>query len=124
MSDDKILDFDPAQEENVQKPNTITLVDEDGNEVEMAVVTVMEHEGSNYLILLPEESLESGNMEIAILKVEIDEQTGEETFVTGDTPDYDAVFDKFQAMLEEEAANMDFEDLDFEDEIPSLNPES
>ena len=124
MSDDKILEFDPQEEAVPEGPNTITLVDDDGNEIEMAVVTVMEHEGNNYLILLPAENLESGNMEIAILKVEIDEETGDETFVTGDTPDYDEVFDKFQAMLEEEAANMDFDGLDFEKEIPSLNPES
>ena len=119
-----VLEFDPQGEEIPEGPNTITLVDDEGNEVEMAVVTVMEHEGNNYLILLPAENLESGNMEIAILKVEIDEETGDETFVTGDTPDYDEVFDKFQAMLEEEAANMDFDGLDFEKEIPSLNPES
>lgn len=118
MSDDKILEFNPAEEAVSEGPNTITLVDQDGNEVEMAVVTIMEHEGSNYLILLPAENMESENMEIAVLKVEKDEETGEEVFVTGDTPDFDEVFEEFQKMLEEEVSDMSADD------IFDINPES
>ena len=108
MCDDNILDFIPQDEENIDENDgsTLTLVDEEGNEVEMAVLDVMEHKDEQYVILLPVENMNSGNMEVAVLKIEFDEESGEYSYVSGNEPEYDEVFVKFQEQLQQEIAGM------------------
>ena len=108
MCDDNILDFAPMDGEEFEENDnsTLTLVDEDGNEVEMAVLDVIEHKDEQYVVLLPVENMESGNMEVAILKIEFDEESGEYSYVSGNEPEFDEVFDLFQEQLQQEIDSM------------------
>ena len=52
--DNNILDFYPdGEEDSCAEDSYVTLVDDEGNEVEMSVVDIVEHKGENYVILLP-----------------------------------------------------------------------
>ena len=100
--DNNILDFYPDGEEDFcAEDSYVTLVDDEGNEVEMSVVDIVEHKGENYVILLPVENIESGDMQFAVMKIEYDEETDEYTYVTGNEPEYDEVFIEFRERLEQ-----------------------
>ena len=72
--DNNILDFYPdGEEDSCAEDSYVTLVDDEGNEVEMSVVDIVEHKGENYVILLPVENIESGDMQFAVMKIEYDE---------------------------------------------------
>ncbi len=116
--DNNILDFYPENEEDsCAEDSYVTLVDDEGNEVEMSVVDIVEHKGENYVILLPVENLESGDMQFAVMKIEYDEDADEYTYVTGDEPEYDEVFVEFRERLERELSIFDPDagELDSED---------
>lgn len=116
--DNNILDFYPeSEEEACAEDSYVTLVDEDGNEVDMSVVDIVEHKGENYVILLPVENIESGDMQFAVMKIEYDEDADEYTYVTGNEPEYDEVFVEFRERLEQELSIFD----DIGDELESEN---
>lgn len=117
MCDDNILDFVPQGEEDIEENDgsTLTLVDEEGNEVEMAVLDVIEHKDEQYVILLPVENMESGNMEVAIMRIEFDEESGEYSYMAGDEPEFDEVFAIFEEQIQQEIAGMD--DLEIVDDF-------
>ena len=101
--DNNILDFYPdGEEDSCAEDSYVTLVDDEGNEVEMSVVDIVEHKGENYVILLPVENIESGDMQFAVMKIEYDEETDEYTYVTGNEPEYDEVFVEFRDELDSE----------------------
>lgn len=115
--DNNILDFYPENEEDSRAEDSyVTLVDDEGNEVEMSVVDIVEHEGENYVILLPVENLESGDMQFAVMKIEYDEDADEYTYVTGDEPEYDEVFVEFRERLERELSIFDPDAEELDDE--------
>lgn len=120
MAEDNILDFYPDESECEANDSFITLVDDEGNEVDMSVVEIVEHKGENYVILLPVDNIESGDMQFAVMKIEYDEETDEYTYVTGNEPEYDEVFVEFQQRLEEELAlyedTLGLDDIDHFDE--------
>ncbi|MGN0567492.1 MAG: DUF1292 domain-containing protein [Acutalibacteraceae bacterium] len=121
MCEDNILDFTPQgmDEADEDSGSTLTLVDEEGNEVEMAVLDVVEHKGEEYVILLPVENIASGDMEVAVLRIEYDEEADEYAYVTGDEPEFDEVFEKFHEQLQQELSTMDdlqILDEDFDEE--------
>ena len=67
--DNNILDFYPdGEEDSCAEDSYVTLVDDEGNEVEMSVVDIVEHKGENYVILLPVENIESGDMQFAVIE--------------------------------------------------------
>ena len=106
--DNNILDFYPdGEEDSCAEDSYVTLVDDEGNEVEMSVVDIVEHKGENYVILLPVENIESGDMQFAVMKIEYDEETDEYTYVTGNEPEYDEVFIEFRERLEQELSIID-----------------
>lgn len=106
-----ILDFYPEGEESGSAEDSyVTLVDDEGNEIDMSVVDIVEHKGENYVILLPVENIESGDMQFAVMKIEYDEETDEYAYVTGDDPEYDEVFVEFRERLEQELTILDEED--------------
>lgn len=116
--DNNILDFYPdGEEDSCAEDSYVTLVDNEGNEVEMSVVDIVEHKGENYVILLPVENIESGDMQFAVMKIEYDEETDEYTYVTGNEPEYDEVFVEFRERLEQELSIID----DDGDELESEN---
>ena len=105
--DNNILDFYPdGEEDSCAEDSYVTLVDDEGNEVEMSVVDIVEHKGENYVILLP-----------VVMKIEYDEDADEYTYVTGNEPEYDEVFVEFRERLEQELSIID----DDGDELDSEN---
>ncbi|MGN0545440.1 MAG: DUF1292 domain-containing protein [Acutalibacteraceae bacterium] len=106
-----ILDFYPeGGESGSAEDSYVTLVDDEGNEIDMSVVDIVEHKGENYVILLPVENIESGDMQFAVMKIEYDEETDEYAYVTGDDPEFDEVFVEFRERLEQELMILEEED--------------
>ena len=108
--DNNILDFYPeGEEEACAEDSYVTLVDEDGNEVDMSVVDIVEHKGENYVILLPVENIESGDMQFAVMKIE-----------------YDEVFVEFRERLEQELSIFDGigDELESENELDHFDEDN
>lgn len=125
--DNNILDFYPeGEEETCAEDSYVTLVDEDGNEVDMSVVDIVEHKGENYVILLPVENIESGDMQFAVMKIEYDEDADEYTYVTGNEPEYDEVFVEFRERLEQELSIFDGigDELESENELDHFDEDN
>lgn len=125
--DNNILDFYPeSEEEACTEDSYVTLVDEDGNEVDMSVVDIVEHKGENYVILLPVENIESGDMQFAVMKIEYDEDADEYTYVTGNEPEYDEVFVEFRERLEQELSifNGIGDELESENELDHFDEDN
>ena len=119
--DNNILDFYPdGEEDSCAEDSYVTLVDDEGNEVEMSVVDIVEHKGENYVILLPVENIESGDMQFAVMKIEYDEETDEYTYVTGTEPEYDEVFIEFRERLEQELSIIDDDGGELDSETTSI----
>ena len=104
----------------------LTIEDEDGNEVDMSVVDIVEHKGENYVILLPVENIESGDMQFAVMKIEYDEDADEYTYVTGNEPEYDEVFVEFRERLEQELSIFDGigDELESENELDHFDEDN
>jgi uncharacterized protein YrzB (UPF0473 family) len=88
-----------------ERDDIVTLVDENGDEVEFEHIDTIEMNGNEYVVLAPleeEELDEQDEEEVIILKVEHNEN-GDDSFVTvEDNDELDAVFEEFQAHMEEE----------------------
>ena len=59
--------------------NTIMLQDEDGNDVEFAILDVIEHEEKAYVVLMPVEDFDG---EVVILQIEEGETEEEDQYVS------------------------------------------
>lgn len=102
---DEMKNMIPEEE---MEDNIIELTDEDGVTTRFEYLTTVDHEGELYVVLMmadeenTEEQAEEG--EVLILKIEADEATGEDTYVSVDDEAVsEAVFNKFLAMLDDEA---------------------
>jgi len=90
-----------------ERDDIVTLIDENGEEVEFEHIDTVEMNGNEYVILAAMEEEESDDQEeeeeeVIILKVEHSEN-GEDTFATiEDEEELDAVFEEFQVHMEEE----------------------
>ena len=77
-----------------EESNILSLTDENGQEVEFEYLDSVEYEGKEYLILMPAEEVESG--EIVILEVQpVDEET-ENYLSVGSEKILDAVYAIFK----------------------------
>ena len=86
-------------EEMENQGTLITLEDEEGNEVEFEFLDIVEHEGSEYIVLI--ENNENAD-EVVILQVNvIDEETEEYISIENDEL-LDTVFEKFKKKYEGE----------------------
>ena len=93
-----------VQNEGEELDNIITLNDEDGNEVEFEYLDAVEMDGTEYIILLPTESEENG--EVVIFRVEGEGEN--ETYVgLEDEEEAEKVFNLFK-----EKAKDDFDFAD------------
>ncbi len=94
-------DLDEDEESEI-----IELTDEEGVTSQFEYLTTIDHEGELYVVLMPvqdEGTEDDEDGEVVILKIEKDEETGEDIYVsTDDDKVCDAVFEKFMAMMEEE----------------------
>lgn len=83
--------------------NIITLNDESGNAVEFEFLDLVEYEGNEYVVLLPEDGPDDSG-EVVILQLEATDEDAEEEIYSG-VEDYnilDAVFGIFKARFKDE----------------------
>lgn len=100
MDNEKLNNLDGVEEDNL-----ITLTDENGVEVEFEIITDYEKDGNRYFAMFPPESEndDSDIVEYVILKLAVDEETGEEYFVSIDDDDeLDDVADYFDDLFSAE----------------------
>ena len=79
---------------------TVTLVDEEGNEVDFVIVHVMDFEGAQYAIMEPRETLDDDEAEIVAMKLGVDDD-GDETLLPLEDDEYDRVFEAYVKHVEE-----------------------
>ena len=100
--------------------NLVQLQDENGNEINFEHLMTVEYEGSYYVVLeATEDSDDCKEGEAIILKIIRDEESGDDVYATiEDENEFNAVFDKVMAIMEEEdeAAALELDILDGEDE--------
>ena len=91
--DNNILDFYPeGEEEACAEDSYVTLVDEDGNEVEFEHIDTVEYNGVTYLAFIPAEISIEEDAEVVIMQIV--EENGEELLeAVEDDEIADAVFD-------------------------------
>ena len=83
----------------------IELTDEDGVTSQFEYLTTLDHEGEMYVVLMlvEDEEQDDEEGEVLILKIEKDEETDEDIYVSVDDEAVSqAVFEKFLALMEEE----------------------
>ena len=96
--DNNILDFYPdGEEDSCAEDSYVTLVDDEGNEVEFEFLDVIEYDGDEYIVLI--ENDEDAD-EVVILKINaLDEET-EEYVSIDDEEILQTVFDMFKKKYE------------------------
>ena len=91
--------------------NFIILTDENGQEVQFEIITDYEKDGNRYFAMFPpeEEGKENDDiLEYVILKLAVDEETGDEYFVSIDDDDeLDDVADYFDDLF---SAEIDYDE--------------
>lgn len=104
MDNEKMNNIDDTEEN--YEGNIIPLTDEDGNVVEFEIIEEYEKDGNRYFAMFPPESEEDADSDIieyVILKLMVDEETGEEFFVSVDDDDeLDDVADYFDDLFSAE----------------------
>ena len=92
----------------MEENNIVTLLDENGKEVDFDLVMTFDYEGNRYAALLPMEEIENvGSDEVVLLQIV--RENGEEQYVSIDNPILlDEVFDEF----------LDLFDAQFDDDEP------
>lgn len=81
--------------------NFITLTDDNGEKFELEHLDTLEKDGNTYMAFIPAEMSISDEYELMILKVELEEGTGDELLATIDDEDeLNEVFEIFQERLE------------------------
>ncbi|MCL6447123.1 MAG: DUF1292 domain-containing protein [Armatimonadetes bacterium] len=87
-----------------ESPEVLTLIDEDGEEQDFAILDIVELEGSRYAILLPldEEGEEEDEGEAIILKYAKDEEGNEILTDIEDDEEWERVADAWEEMIIEE----------------------
>ena len=103
------------QEENfdMDEVEIYTLTEEDGTESDFELIGRLDIDGQTYVALIPveEEESESDEYEFVVLRVE--DENGEETFVTiEDDEEFDRIADAFEDEL---MADMDYDEEESED---------
>ena len=87
--------------EDIYGSDFMTIVDEDGTEYELEVLSTLEYNGQTYMAFIPAEMELDDAYELMIMKVEL-EDNGEEALVTLDDEDEEAeMFQIFSERLEE-----------------------
>ena len=81
----------------------ISIVDDDGNEYELEVLTTLEYNGSSYMAVVPASDSEEENLEVSILKST--EEDGEPILsIIEDEAELQAVYDLIMDQLYEDDA--------------------
>ena len=94
-------DIEETEEDEEDEVEIFTLTDEDGNEIEFVLLDSVEMDGVTYYAMseLDEDGNEKGD-EYVILKIEKDEESGEDMLVSiDDDEEFDKVADYFDDAL-------------------------
>ena len=80
----------------------MTIMDEDGTEYELEVLSTLEYNGNTYLAVIPAGAEEEENLEVSILK-SVEEDDGESTLCAiADEQELEAVYELMMQELYEE----------------------
>ena len=72
----------PNGQEGEELDNIIVLNDENGEEIEFEFLDLIEYEGDEYVVLLPNDEDEEDAGEVVILKLEDSDSEDEESYVS------------------------------------------
>ena len=91
----------PNSDESEELDNIIVLNDENGDEIEFEVLDLIEYEGEEYVVLLPNDEEDAD--EVVILKLEDTDSEDEESYVSVEDEDVlKAVFEIFKEKFKDE----------------------
>ena len=97
--------------ENEELDNIIVLNDEEGNEVEFEFLDLIDYEGEEYVVLLPNDEEDEDGGEVLILKLEDTESEDEESYVSVDDDEVlNRVFEMFKEKFKDEFNFIDDEE--------------
>lgn len=81
----------------VYAPNIMTLQAEDGRNVDFEFLDLIEYGGESYVVLLPAEEAEGEEGEVVILRIDVSDDSEEESYVRVDSvPALNAVYRIFK----------------------------
>lgn len=101
MSDD-VNNIPENVQEGEELDNIVVLNDEEGNEVEFEFLDLIEYEGEEYVVLLPNDEEEDAG-EVLILKLEDTESEDEESYVSVEDEEVlNKVFEIFKEKFKDE----------------------
>lgn len=101
-------DQEMDEEEMLEFDGKITLVDEEGNEVNFDVIDAVLLNDNEYIVVAPSENVEDDEKEIEVVILKVEIEGDDESYVTvTDEEEFEAVFEQFKAQNEE---NLDIED--------------
>jgi len=85
--------------ENQYGSDFMTIIDEDGTEYELEVLTTVEYNGASYLAVIPAGSEEAEDLEVSILKSQEDEEGEPLLCAIEDEAELQAVYDLIMDQL-------------------------
>ena len=92
----------PHEQAGEEVDNIIVLNDENGNEIEFEFLDLIEYEGEEYVVLLPNDEEDDAG-EVVILKLEDTDSEEEESYVSVDDEEVlQNVFDIFKEKFKDE----------------------
>ena len=93
----------PNGQEGEELDNIIVLNDENGDEIEFEFLDLIEYDGEEYVVLLPNDEDEEDAGEVVILKLEDTDNDEEESYVSVDDEEVlQAVFEIFKDKFKDE----------------------
>ena len=93
----------PNGQEGEELDNIIVLNDENGDEIEFEFLDLIEYDGEEYVVLLPNDEDEDDAGEVVILKLEDTDNEEEESYVSVDDEEVlKAVFEIFKDKFKDE----------------------
>ena len=102
MSDD-VNNIPETMQEGEELDNIVVLNDEDGNEVEFEFLDLIEYDGEEYVVLLPNDDEDEDAGEVLILKLEDTDSEDEESYVSVEDEEVlNKVFEIFKEKFKDE----------------------
>ena len=93
----------PNEQEGEDLENLIVLNDENGDDIEFEFLDLIEYDGEEYVVLLPNDEEDDDAGEVVILKLEDTDNEEEESYVSVDDEEVlQAVFDIFKEKFKDE----------------------
>jgi len=100
------------ESEDLDTDDVVTIRDDDGNDVDCAILAVIEHGGGEYALLSPVHQLEAaeqeegGQIDMYIFAYSVDEE-GQQLFSSvDDDATYEAVRDEFSLLIDQEGGEV------------------